>query len=173
MLKTNFTNISLSLIRSGTGIKCNYVIHFWSICIQFLNHCHHQKYTNRQFKMAFTWKPVVLWHCGLISYFSLENLQPFLQILPHKLQEKLLTFTVEKQRWRHVCFGLSAKRMTEEFFFRLQVASGGSNVSVGVENFIIKNHAMFETSKSMISFVIFLFSQRTSKIICDFKQNKT
>lgn len=140
LLKQYFSNISLSLIRSRTEIKCN--SYLWSICIKFLNHCHHQKYTNRQFKMAFTWKPVVLWHCGLISYFSLENLQPFLQILPHKLQEKLVTFTVEKQRWRHVCFGLSAKRMTEEFFFRLQVASGGSNVSVGVENFIIKNQCL-------------------------------
>lgn len=131
LLKQYFSNISLSLIRSRTEIKCN--SYLWSICIKFLNHCHHQKYTNRQFKMAFTWKPVVLWHCGLISYFSLENLQPFLYILPHKLQEKLVTFTVEKQKWRHVCFGLSAKRLTEEFYFRLQVASGGSNVSVGVE----------------------------------------
>lgn len=86
LLKQYFSNISLSLIRSRTEIKCN--SYLWSICIKFLNHCHHQKYTNRQFKMAFTWKPVVLWHCGLISYFSLGNLQPFQNLLHLQWENK-------------------------------------------------------------------------------------
>lgn len=128
LLKQYFSNISLSLIRSRTEIKCN--SYLWSICIKFLNHCHHQKYTNRQFKMAFTWKPVVLWHCGLISYFSLENLQPFLKILPHKLQEKFVTFSGKTKMTSRLFWIV---REAIDWRVLLPVASGGSNVSVGVE----------------------------------------